>query len=958
MTHYGFFALQRLPALRLMPVPGLLSSLRLMPVLFVLLTTTPLQAEPGVEDLALGLSNEELLPGDTVDVIMTAGSVSDLQYVEFNLDFDAGLFTLDEMLPGSLFDPEAVIMEGELPDGRLGVAISNTTGPVYSDTPGSILILRFITAGNPPAGPFLFQMFDLLATDEDLDPLPVSVITDQAGGSILPYITDAGMTEPGSVSIARGSVEMYGFRLVAEGIGESDITQDNLLSADIGIVNLDELQNGGETETPAAISPGLFPESAWSPMDYTGPENGTHQFEAPFPFDADTGTWLVAGRFQLQDQSAVYAGYSTDGGGIWDGESYTTAEVTVTAQRVTLSHWSFDREAWTAGTGTFYNLGGTGTSDDSGTTDAFGITGTIDISSNFGNSGDSVISGTFGAGSPGLFGLEGASFNGWVNGSSGRAPNTNNWHPVTDEEDGEIEKYWIATLTSQGYGELRVSWEMNGSGTGPRDFRLEYRTGTGDGDTGSWQAVPGSEIQIPSSSSFTAFDVGLPDGAADAKELQIRWLRSGDAAIDGDGISTSGTNRIDNVKITGVPVDEGEMTVWPGKAAGYSQATTVNEDDVLAIGLYWMSQGPQRIPQNVSWAPQPVIRWIPEAAGHADTNGDGIVDHRDVMAIGRNFGSSVDAETGKIAAGAHSLSSEQSSTGTHSSSVEHSSSSTHAISGANSSDKYSTSIKRSPDKHSSSAKRSSSTILSRSLPKLEQGRSLTFRLEGEEIPPLLGMSARIHLTGIPGMAWSLTGAEPGDWADSWRTEDRLLDFRHNSDPDEFGHISRSVAWVHKGVTSPVAASRELLSFTITAEADWLTAPGLHIERIAIMDGSGAQHTPDAGKIQLQPVDEATDPPEQPQQIRLLPSYPNPFNRETVIRYHLPQEREVSLKIYDMLGRPVATLVRGAVKAGRHEVKFDADGMASGVYIYRLEVGVDNPSSSGHTTFTRKMTLLK
>ena len=68
------------------------------------------------------------------------------------------------------------------------------------------------------------------------------------------------------------------------------------------------------------------------------------------------------------------------------------------------------------------------------------------------------------------------------------------------------------------------------------------------------------------------------------------------------------------------------------------------------------------------------------------------------------------------------------------------------------------------------------------------------------------------------------------------------------------------------------------------------------------------------------------------------NYPNPFNPSTTIRYQLPQDGMVTLKVYDILGSEVATLVNEQKTAGRYEINFDASRFASGVYIYKLQAG--------------------
>ena len=70
---------------------------------------------------------------------------------------------------------------------------------------------------------------------------------------------------------------------------------------------------------------------------------------------------------------------------------------------------------------------------------------------------------------------------------------------------------------------------------------------------------------------------------------------------------------------------------------------------------------------------------------------------------------------------------------------------------------------------------------------------------------------------------------------------------------------------------------------------------------------------------------------------LYHNYPNPFNPTTTIRYEIPQDGVVTLKIYDILGQEVATIVNEFQKADRYEIEFNSFGLASGVYIYNMKV---------------------
>lgn len=83
---------------------------------------------------------------------------------------------------------------------------------------------------------------------------------------------------------------------------------------------------------------------------------------------------------------------------------------------------------------------------------------------------------------------------------------------------------------------------------------------------------------------------------------------------------------------------------------------------------------------------------------------------------------------------------------------------------------------------------------------------------------------------------------------------------------------------------------------------------------------------------------AADQREIPEAFVLHPNYPNPFNPSTKIQFAIPTAEIVELKVFDMLGKEVATLVHGRREAGYYTERFDAAGLASGVYLYRLKAG--------------------
>jgi len=95
---------------------------------------------------------------------------------------------------------------------------------------------------------------------------------------------------------------------------------------------------------------------------------------------------------------------------------------------------------------------------------------------------------------------------------------------------------------------------------------------------------------------------------------------------------------------------------------------------------------------------------------------------------------------------------------------------------------------------------------------------------------------------------------------------------------------------------------------------------------------------------------SVETPDLPDQIILHQNYPNPFNPVTRIDYQIPATSDVSLEVFDLLGRHLHTLVDGHKQAGHHSAAFDGTNLSSGIYVYRLTVG--------NTVQTRKLTLLK
>ncbi len=143
-------------------------------------------------------------------------------------------------------------------------------------------------------------------------------------------------------------------------------------------------------------------------------------------------------------------------------------------------------------------------------------------------------------------------------------------------------------------------------------------------------------------------------------------------------------------------------------------------------------------------------------------------------------------------------------------------------------------------------------------------------------------------------------------------------------------------WNHLGFINGYGTSTKKSDYAFT---DKNPTSGMSYYRLKQMDLNGSFTYSGIVEVSITPVD-----------FVLKQNYPNPFNPATTIDYYIPVQGNVSLKVYDITGREAAGLVDENQKAGQHSVKFDASGLASGVYIYRLVTG--NFSAS------KKLLLLK
>lgn len=166
-----------------------------------------------------------------------------------------------------------------------------------------------------------------------------------------------------------------------------------------------------------------------------------------------------------------------------------------------------------------------------------------------------------------------------------------------------------------------------------------------------------------------------------------------------------------------------------------------------------------------------------------------------------------------------------------------------------------------------------------------------------------------------------------------------------------------------GVSAPsenivyVCGSKELIYKSVNGGDAWTACavPGLHtLYAINFYDEKRGFAVGDSGTILFTSNGALTDVSREkgrlPNRYVLEQNYPNPFNPKTVINYQIPEKSRVSLKVYNLLGREVATLFQGIRRPGNYEATFNGSGLASGVYFYELR--------SADFVETKKLLLLK
>jgi hypothetical protein len=176
-----------------------------------------------------------------------------------------------------------------------------------------------------------------------------------------------------------------------------------------------------------------------------------------------------------------------------------------------------------------------------------------------------------------------------------------------------------------------------------------------------------------------------------------------------------------------------------------------------------------------------------------------------------------------------------------------------------------------------------------------------------------------------------------DWITATETNNKGFEIERSRTSNVKGQMN----WEKIGYVAGFGTTTEPKSYSFT---DNNVTSGAYSYRLKQIDLDGSYEYSNIVEVQVNV----------PLQFSLSQNYPNPFNPTTQIKYSIPEDGFVSLKVYNALGQQVAELVNGIVKAGSHSVSFNAGSAAgvlsSGIYYYRME--------SGSRVMVKKMMLLK
>ena len=766
---------------------------------------------------------EAVNPGETLTITLDVSEPVDAFFFATRVTYNPEYLEFISLeAAGILDDPGTLTFHNDYPSSEIGISVTRTASLPAAEQ-GELAALTFRVKNLAAAGLNSIGLSDLQLSDSAGDDIDI-IAPEEAEFTVNTAIGEAALDMPAEVTIQSGESFETAGRIFASTITDGD---DDVSGLTVWV--------GLNTEDS---DPSSWSEDVWEEMSFESKESdGFAVFTGEIGFMRERESFYVAIRAQLGSDEFVYGGRSDTGGGIWNGTENVSALFTVTepdAFRYILANWDFD-------------------DDLDAPSVALPVNETSEIQ------------------------IAGASRSG--SGFSSGAANANGW----DAEAG-TDKFWLVKVSTERFENLQFSSKQAGSGTGPKDFQIQIST-----DSTNWQDLPGGTLDLSESSSAgNVENLELPAEVNNRESLYIRWLNTSSLAIgvdDSTGIhnetGTTGTNRIDDIVITGTSQNRQEIAVWPGDT---DDSGVVTETDVLPLGINWQRRGPIPLFPTIEWVSRIVEKWATDTPDNSvtasDANGDGIVNERDLQVIGLNFGQEQDnpPAAGGIAAKID--------------------------------DNYSLRIDQ-----------------------LEADETIRLIVAADQRLDLIGTSFRLNIQGIDDNLWDISKIEPPGWAENWLNYDKILSFEMIN--KETGVVAGS--YVHKGRTEN-SSGLELVAFEIKALADWPEEMKMKLADVSVIDSSGKVQTVENAIVKTLNSVSVEDPiSELPQKTQLIGNYPNPFNPSTIIRYELANRSNVTLAVYDVIGRKVAVLINNQqLAAGNHEVRFDAAGLASGLYLYRLQ----------------------
>jgi hypothetical protein len=451
--------------------------------------------------------------------------------------------------------------------------------------------------------------------------------------------------------------------------------------------------------------PSGWDESAWIEMELSDMDDPYYLYTGEIALFRDVGIYFVALRTQLDDDEFAFGGRN----GFWDIADSPSAQLEIVeapAFRYTIAHWDFQ-----------YDLVHPALSVPNNDFAEVKLHG-IGLSTSETNTQGSIT-----------------------------YLNTTNWH----EQEEFDEKYIQISVSTEQFENIELNSSHTGTGAGPRYFQVQVSH-----DGLNWDDLNEGAIDLADGTVHLQ-SIPIPSDYYHQESVYIRWLRGEDERISPNTNTTigpTGTHRIGNITISGTNIDPQRVDVLPGDT---NNDGVVNAMDILPLGTYWLSRGPQPVYDFVTFEPREVEEWIPGSATFADANGDGVVDHRDLLPIGLNFGQEwPDAPA----------------------------------------------LVMQPE-----------PLAQLNLPALKSGEEIEIELRSNQPEILKGLAFRFTLDGISPQSWSVVSDDLPEWAVPWSEENRLLDFNQKQ------QSAFEAAYTYLGRNRGLEI-QDMLILRIRANMDW------------------------------------------------------------------------------------------------------------------------------------------